>query len=677
MGLLGGSSNADLLLRIRADANQAIGEMRQVGQETTRMSGITKAALLAMGAAALAAGRELYQIGVESEAAGARYRAVFGDNTAALDEWVAANRTAFGQATDDMQGMVARVANMLTPLGLSTEAAGENATKILELAAAWSSYSGGAISAERAAEALTKGVLGQTRGLIELGMNAKIVQEIEADMGPDTDNLAGAMGRLQAITEQSGAAMAVHEELMGGALGAQREMETAVNELKDALGGLVIKLAPAVSLLADMVGGVAAVVGSLSGPGAAADEMGDRVYAAFTGSAEAMDQLKAAADAMQGSPVFGDLGDQAAWAAENMEPLRDAVDTVNDAVADLARDMFPEWVAAAEELAEQTDDTAAGQDDLTGAFEDQAAALRDTITQEERLAALRRAAIDPLFAVVDATGRLRQAELDLAAAMATDDVEAAADATERLYGAQLDLNSAASELNTDTAVAQLGNVLEQAGLTAAEIERIIGDILRYNETPFYDKNVTIHYQATGLAPNSPEWDNFVLPGMASGGRLRQGMGIAGEAGPELLIVGPDGVTVIPLGQVPKLQAGGKVEWDGGGKVETGGISNWPYGPGVNLPLGKVEAGGSGAAASGITAMQSAVFERMGWALPQIVGKMEALDLGALLANTPKMEAPIIVNVYVNGYVATEMDLVDTIRRELLRVRKSNTTTGVG
>jgi hypothetical protein len=651
----------------------------------------------------------MYQIGVESEAAGLRYRAVFGENTAALDRWVEDNRVSFGMAQDDMQGLVAQIANILTPLGLTTEAAGEQTTKILELAAAWSVWSGGQVSSADAAEILAKAVQGQTRGLITLGMNAAVVRDIESELTATMENgaapadlLADSMARLDRITAQSGPALEVYGQAMGGAAGAQRAVQTAIAELQDALGKMVAGLAPAASGLAAVIGfagkmpGLIAAVGSavatIGALAAAAKLVGREfklaqvavggfigaavglaIYGAGQGTlmrdwADALEDLAPAL--MEGGAAIEAMRDrmiELGFSAHDIDPLirrfqeelPEALDTVRSAIDSAVRDMFPDWIAALEDTADTTADSEAAQAALTEEIAGQHRALERLISSEERIADLRRAAIDPLFAVVDATGRLSQAQSDLSAAMATGDMTAAAEATERLYGAQLDLNAASGALNTDTAVAQLRNVLEQAGLAASEIDRIVANILTLNATTIDDKAFTITaimHEPAGTGP--------LLGGRQHGGPVYPGGAvIVGEAGPELLTVSGRGAMVTPLGKIPKLAGGGIVPR----KMEigaSGGTSYPGWMPPFPVPLDFPPTGDMGQNnGGGLTPMQAATFERMGWALPELTRKVEAM------ANMPKASGVgNIINVYVTveGSIRSDRELAKVVEAELVR-----------
>lgn len=507
------------------EANTSLGGL---GGMASKMGNLLKTSLGVTGVAgALALGKELFNVGVESEAMGLRYRAVFGGNTEALDEWVEANKTAFGMATDDMQGYLANLANMLTPLGLTTEAAGEQATKILELANAWSVWSGGRKSSEEAADALIKGILGQTRGLIDLGM--KITEEEVAARVAATSvqNLTGvekvraeAMARMQIIQERSTTALEVYDEAMQGGAGAQREMSAAINTLKDSAGELIVQLAPAVKLLADLVGLAADLlptVEDLKSPYSAEDvataidyaeaqkmiaenidywEEQDRLGKAASGAAGSFrgwtEDLWNTAHALQ--ETFG-VTVQTAAQLENANGIYNNLNWPADriyAVYDILLKLG--WATR-----EETDAASAAKpvsDELAETFERRAAAADRARRSEQELADAQRAAVDPVFALIDAERRAQQAALDYGEAVRTDDVVAQQEALEDATDAQLDYNQALGDLNAAESIDALEDLLTQAGYSEEAIQKIIDKILLYNATKMEDKTPTISTHGT-------------------------------------------------------------------------------------------------------------------------------------------------------------------------------------
>lgn len=243
---------ADLIATLRMDASQFTRTSQQVAQNTNRlrsgMEGFGKVVAAVFSVAAIRKiadwGQELYQIGVQSEAMGLRYQAVFGDMTQELDKWVVAHQESFGMAKDDVQGYVAQVANMLTPMGLAIDQAGDFATTVLEVANAWSIWSGGQYTVTDASSRVVKGLMGQTRGLVDMGMKITDSQIAEEMLRLGTDKLAGSerdlaeiQARLNLIVAASAPAFQVAETALDGAAGASRNLSGAWATLLDTLGG--------------------------------------------------------------------------------------------------------------------------------------------------------------------------------------------------------------------------------------------------------------------------------------------------------------------------------------------------------------------------------------------------------------------------------------------------------
>jgi hypothetical protein len=304
-------STFDLITRIRADGSQATTEF---GRVENAMKKIGLAVGAAFGARQLLDwGVALFQVGIESEAFGRKYRAVFGDNTAALDAWVEANHQAFGVATDEVQGYLAQIGNLLTGMGMATDEAGAQAVEVLELAGAWSAWSGGQITVQDASDKLVRGMMGQTRGLIELGLKVT-EQEVAARMAAEgLDQLAGAEGsRAQQqvmwtlIQEKSTTAVGAYGEALGGAYGSAQEFRAAIDEIKDALGGLVVELAPVVSVVADLGSQLADVIGPTDTAQMTAkwEQLSSAITGGGQGAADALTSLLQAWAAI-GSPQIG------------------------------------------------------------------------------------------------------------------------------------------------------------------------------------------------------------------------------------------------------------------------------------------------------------------------------------------------------------------------------------
>ena len=115
--------------------------------------------------------------------------------------------------------------------------------------------------------------------------------------------------------------------------------------------------------------------------------------------------------------------------------------------------------------------------------------------------------------------------------------------------------------------------------------------------------------------------------------------------------------VTPLDKIPKLQGGGKVEALNPRDPATwGGYTDTVY----EGTAGKVEAvSGWG----NLTAMQAAVFERMGWALPDLTRRVEALAAAPRASGVGN-----VINVYVTveGSIRSDKELAKVVEAELVR-----------
>jgi hypothetical protein len=504
-------STADLLLRMRADAAQALGEMRKVGDESSKMAAGIKQALGVVGVGALVAfGKQLMAVGIESEANQARFAAVFGANTEVLNDWAAANARAFGVATDDLQGYLAQVANMLVPLGMTATKAGETATQVLELANAWSVWSGGTITAMDAADKLTRGLLGQTRGLMDLGMKLSDEEMAASLAAAGTDKLTGAakvqaevMARLQMIQERSGNALSTYSELMDGGAGAARSMAYTVDTLKDTLGDAVVQIAPLIEGLAGLVnvmgqipgaagaaagaisGGVIATalgvsgpvgmaVGALAGFGLAMSNVGtglmddmqtmeSQVSIALSGTAEEAEKARQIIMRL-GQAYGGDVLKYAVGFTGSLGRQRETVGQVSEAVQNLVG-LMHEW---------------AGIDVMPAGWSDEAlevsASVRLLAGSEEGLTAALGGSSQAGFAWATTQGIARDRARELAEA-----TDGAAESVRGVMSAMLEATSpvvaaAASMERYETALADYATLVEDGKASTDELNGALLDI---------------------------------------------------------------------------------------------------------------------------------------------------------------------------------------------------------
>ena len=215
---------------------------------------------LLKGAAALGAvklGAELFKLGVQAEAWGKRYATVFGESTVVLDKWISEQNERFGVAEERLKGMAAGVGDLLVPLGFARSAAAGMSQEVLTLANALSEWTGGARSAEETTDILTKALLGEREALKSLGVSltdADIKAELLArgmtGLTGTALQQAQAQISLELITRKSADAMAAYEEGSSDAMSAQKNLSAQMDTLKIAMGDLLVKLAPLVTVLA-------------------------------------------------------------------------------------------------------------------------------------------------------------------------------------------------------------------------------------------------------------------------------------------------------------------------------------------------------------------------------------------------------------------------------------------
>ncbi len=261
---------ADLKLNVSGfstglrQAQAQLGQFQTAAGQAERKMGLLGKAVVAVGGVFAAQqilqfGTALWKVGMQVEASEARFKSMFGVTGTSLRQWSEENAAAFGTGADDLRGYIAQVSNLMIPWGMTTEQAGRQATEVLELARAWSAYSGGGRTVEDVTAALMKGMAGQTRGLIDLGMkitDSALAAEVAALglsglTGVENDQ-AEALARLNIFRDRSNQALQVERELSTGALGAQRQLASAIDQAQDAMGMMVLRFAPLIAGLAKM-----------------------------------------------------------------------------------------------------------------------------------------------------------------------------------------------------------------------------------------------------------------------------------------------------------------------------------------------------------------------------------------------------------------------------------------
>jgi len=289
-----------------------------------------------------------------------------------------------------------------------------------------------------------------------------------------------------------------------------------------------------------------------------------------------------------------------------------------------------EWINMALRALEDLGPAAAAAIDVSAhAIHDAQADLFDTLAEQTR------DGVADVLAAFDGLSRMQDAYDDFVAAMASGDLSEQLGAGAALIGANLDYER--------------------------QLQAMVANFTTQKDFVQYARSLGV----PGLGEVARQIWRQVHP-MAGGGFLSTGgIAMVGEAGPELVVMDQNGATVIPLADLMGYQGGGLVprsapppetirDWD----TQTGSPMPEPI---IGQMAGVPDIGGG---------------DSLGYFAGRLADLNRAL-LGARREEEAKpVQGPVIVNVYNAGYVATEMDLVKTVRKELLRLQGRNATTGI-
>lgn len=277
----------DLVTRFLGEDSSLQGALRRTATGTEGLNAKmdkfargARTAFVATAAVSLARmGQELFDAGIQAEAMGRRFDTVFGSAGTGISARVDELAASLGIASVRAEGMAADVGKILTPMGLSQQAAADASVEVLRLADVWDQFTGGEIGGAEITDKLTRGILGQTRGLVDLGIKFSEA-DVQARLAADgLDGLTGgalkaaeAQTRLTLITEASADALSAYADGETDAEKAADDLSAALDEAKLALGEAFTALAPLVGGLANMIGllgqipgGTATAVGALAG----------------------------------------------------------------------------------------------------------------------------------------------------------------------------------------------------------------------------------------------------------------------------------------------------------------------------------------------------------------------------------------------------------------------------
>jgi len=217
----------------------------------------------------------------------ARFLTVFQGIEDAAEASAQGLQDSFGQSARSARELLGRTGDLLVGFGFTRDAALNLSTDVNELAVDLASFNNVQGGAERASQALTSALLGETESLKSLGIviRQEAVQDrvdlmrATGELTTETDLQAKAIATYDLIIEQSGNAIGDYERTQDSFANSTRELRAAFEDLRVEIGEKLLPIVtplvqsttdaveafndfdPAVQNTAIAVGGLAAVVG--------------------------------------------------------------------------------------------------------------------------------------------------------------------------------------------------------------------------------------------------------------------------------------------------------------------------------------------------------------------------------------------------------------------------------
>lgn len=240
-------ADVSLLFNILARDNTGSGVNAAAGR-MEKMSGRITKALAAIGVGA--AGKMMVDLSRNIEALDKKAKVVFGDALPGVQAWAEANKTALGLTSRETTALAVNMADLLKPMGFTSEQAAKQSQKMLDLAGALSAWSGGSKSAAEVGDLLTDAMLGETDGLKALGISLSAA-EIDATLAAKgQDKLTGAaLAQAQALATQElilAKSTDAQTAWKNGAKEAAEAQNNASVKAKEAKEALAVALTPAI-----------------------------------------------------------------------------------------------------------------------------------------------------------------------------------------------------------------------------------------------------------------------------------------------------------------------------------------------------------------------------------------------------------------------------------------------
>jgi hypothetical protein len=124
-----------------------------------------------LGVAAIAAAPRVLEAGAGLIGLDEKAKTVFEGSIGSVNAWASANAAAMGLTASQARDGAAAMADLLKPMGFTSDEAATMSTSMLDLSGALSAWTGGTRTAAEVSEILSKAMLGDRDGLKELGIS--------------------------------------------------------------------------------------------------------------------------------------------------------------------------------------------------------------------------------------------------------------------------------------------------------------------------------------------------------------------------------------------------------------------------------------------------------------------------------------------------------------------------
>lgn len=193
-------------------------------------------------------GTEMFGLASDLELTNRKISTVFGDQADDITDWADSVNESFGTSTTQVANLAAGVADLIKPMGATTEEAAAMSQEIVGLAPALAQWSAGQYDAAEVSEILASAMLGEREQLKGLGISisqAEVDQralQIAQEDGRDAvTQMDEALATQQLIFEKSTDAQAGYTAGTETLSGQQANLQAKLTELKEFLA---TKLAP-------------------------------------------------------------------------------------------------------------------------------------------------------------------------------------------------------------------------------------------------------------------------------------------------------------------------------------------------------------------------------------------------------------------------------------------------